>query len=149
MFRGLQIDRVVFFAALNCVDSVPLQRSGSPGFVNSHRDKLLFLMVFLSTGSTTLKTLCLPHMTSESAINHSLHDAANKFLDPLVRNNVTFEHEQVEQLPLVSAIVDCTVVEMKGPDSPFGEQDVYYSGNTNGIASRKRSLSMFALEQRR
>ena len=50
MFLGLQIDRAVFHAALNCVNSVPLRRRGRPGFVDSHRDKLLFLMVFLSTG---------------------------------------------------------------------------------------------------
>ena len=75
-----------------------------------------------------MKTLCLPHVISETAINHNIHDAANKFLEPLVRNNIVFEHERVEDLPLVSAIVDCTVVEIKGPDTPFCTQDAFYSG---------------------
>ena len=146
MFRSLHIDRVVFLAALNCVNSVPLQRRGKPSFVNSHRDKLLFLMVFLSTGSQTLKTLCLPHVTSEPAILHNIHDAANRFLEPLVRNTVIFEHERVEQLPMVSAIVDCTVVEIKGPDTPFGEQDVFIPENTSVTVLRRKSLSTSAQE---
>ena len=75
-----------------------------------------------------MKTLCPPHVISETAINHNIHDAANRFLEPLVRDNIVFEHERVEELPLVSAIADCTVVEIKGPDTPFGTQDAFYSG---------------------
>ena len=128
MFADLNISQAVFHAALNIVNAVPLQRRGRPSFVHTHRDKLLFLFVFLTNGSKTLKTMCLPRLTSIPAILHDIHDSAIRFSGPLTRNTVLFRHERAEDRPIVSSVVDCTVVEINGPDGPFGQQDVFYSG---------------------
>ena len=72
--------------------------------------------------------LCLPRLTSVAAILHALHDAADRFSGLITRNSILFLHELAESLPIVSAVVDCTVVEIKGPDGPFRQQDVFYSG---------------------
>ena len=50
MFTEMNINRVFFDAAFNLVDSVPLRRRGRPSFVSIHRDKLLFLLIFLTRG---------------------------------------------------------------------------------------------------
>ena len=121
-------NQAVFTSGLNIVDSVPLQRRGSPSFVHTHRDKLLFLFVFLAHGTDTLKNMCLPHLNTPSAVLHVLHNTVVRFKDPLVRNLVRFRHERADGMPIVSAVVDCTVVEINGPNLPYGEKDDYYSG---------------------
>ena len=128
MFADLNINRAVFYTALNLVDSVPLQRRGRPSFVSTHKDKLLFLLVFLTNGTGVLETLCLPRLTSVAGVLHHIHDAAVLLARPLTRNMIQFRHERAQDLPLVSTVVDCTVVEINGPDTPFGEKDTYYSG---------------------
>ena len=50
------------------------------------------------------------------------------FKDVLVRNLVEFRGERLDANPLVSSVVDCTVVEIAGPDLDFGKKDEYYSG---------------------
>ena len=42
MFETLAINKAMFEAALNIVDSVPLATRGRRSFVHSHRDTLLF-----------------------------------------------------------------------------------------------------------
>ena len=79
MFADLNISRALFFTALNVVDSVPLQRRGRPSFVNTHRDKLLFLIVFLTNGTMCIETLCIPRLTSVAGVLHHAHDAAERF----------------------------------------------------------------------
>ena len=128
MFRELGINRAVFAAALNIVDSVPLQRRGRPGFVHSHKDRLLFLMAFLVSGTKGLKLMCFPRLVCPMAILRDLHEVAKSFLDPLTRNTIWFRHERADGLPLVSCVVDCTVVEINGPDLPFMQKDEYFSG---------------------
>ena len=128
MFRQFNINRTVFDAAFNLVSSIPLPRRGRRSFVQTHRDKLLFLFLFLTNGTKVLSKVCLPRLNCQSAILHHLHEAATLFIQPLLTNTVLFFHERVEDLPHVSSVVDCTVVEIKGPDTPFRQQDSYYSG---------------------
>ena len=128
MFTGMNINRAFFDAAFNLIDSVPISTRGRPGFIHSHRDKLLFLIIFLTRGTSALEQACLPILSSPTAILHNLHQAANLFCEPLTRNSILFLDEQADGLPLFSAIVDCTVVQIKGPDTPFRQQDRFYSG---------------------
>ena len=51
MLNTLANGRAFFESVLNVVDSVPLPRQGRPGFVFSHKDKLLFLIIFLKEGT--------------------------------------------------------------------------------------------------
>ena len=138
MFSDLNINQTVFASALNIVDSVPLQRRGRPSFVHTHRDKLLFLFVFLVHGTDTTKNMCLPHLNTQSAVLHVLHSTIVKFKDPLVRNLVRFRHERADGMPIVSAVVDCTVMEINGTNLPYGEKDDYYSGKHKRHCLKKR-----------
>ena len=36
--------------------------------------------------------------------------------------------ERCDDIPTVSCVIDCTVVEIMGPDLPFNQKDEYYSG---------------------
>ena len=128
MLRRVAISTEFFNSALNLVDSIRVQRRGRPGFVHTQRDKLLFLIIFLKEGSAALRDVCLPVIKDSTTVMRNLHQAALLFKDPLVRNMVRFNHERLDDLPLVSTVVDCTVVEIKGPDTPFGQKDPYFSG---------------------
>ena len=128
MLRRVAISTEFFYSALNLVDSVRVQRRGRPGFIHTQRDKLLFLIIFLKEGSSALHDVCLPVIKDPTTVLRNLHQAALLFKDPLVRNMVRFNHERLDDLPLVSTVVDCTVVEIKGPDTSFGKKDEFYSG---------------------
>ena len=128
MFTDLNINRAVFYTALNLFDSVLLQRRGRLSFISTHKDKLILLLVFLTNGTGVLETLCHPRLTSVAGVLHHIHDASVLLAGPLISNMIQFRHERAQDLPLVSSVVDCTVVEINGPDTPFGEKDTYYSG---------------------
>ena len=128
MLQELAISRIFFETALNLVNSVRIRTRGRRGFVRTHRDKLLFLIVFLKEGTDALKKLCLPVLRDESSVLRNLHQCAFLFKDALVDNTVQFNNERCEGNPMVSSVVDCTVVEINGPDIPPGKKDEYYSG---------------------
>ena len=128
MLNTMAISRLFFTSVLNLVNSVRIRTRGRPGFVHTHKDKLLFLIIFLKEGSKVLKRVCLPVLKDPSSITRNLHDAVSLFKEPILRNTIEFRHELVDDLPLVSAVVDCTVVEIQGPDLPFGQQSKFYSG---------------------
>ena len=100
MFNGMNINRALFDAAFNLSSSVPLPRRGRPSFINTHRDRLLFLLIFLTKGTTALEKACLPRLNSQSAILHNVHEAADLFYQPLPRNAILFHNEQADGLPL-------------------------------------------------
>ena len=128
MLNTLAISRHFFYSILNLVNSIRIRSRGRNGFVFSHKDKLLFLIVFLKEGSEVLKKVCLPVLKEPSSILRNLHAAAALFKPVLLRNTIEFRRERLDDLPTISAVVDCTVVEIHGPDLPFGEKDEYYSG---------------------
>ena len=128
MLRSVAIDRTFFYSVLNIVDSVRLANRGRPGFVRAHKDKLLFLIIFLKDGTDALEKACLPAITDPSTITRNLHRCVDLFKDVLLRNTVEFKHERLDTDPLVSSVVDCTVVEIAGPDLDFGQKDEFYSG---------------------
>ena len=97
-------------------------------------------MVFLTNGTKALKVMCLPKLNTPSAVLHVLHDTAKKFNEPLVRNLVRFRYERADGLPLVSTVVDCTVVEINGPDLPFGVKDEFFSGKYHRDCLKKEEI---------
>ena len=126
MLQERTIGRNFFDATLNLVNSVRIRTRGRPSFVHTHRDKLLFLIVFLKEGTAALKKLCLPVLRDDSSVLRNLHQCAFLFKDALVDNTVEFNNERCEDNPMVSSVVDCTVVEINGPDIPFGKKDGYF-----------------------
>ena len=128
MLQTLAISRAFFSTALNLVNSIRIRTRGRRGFVHTHRDKLLFIAIFLKEGSDALKRLCLPTLRDDSSVLRNLHQCAFLFKDVLVRNTIQFNGERCDSNPMVSTVVDCTVVEINGPDLPFGKKDEYYSG---------------------
>lgn len=128
MLNSLAFNSLFFFSVLNLVDSVPLQRRGRPGFIRTHKDKLLFLVIFLKEGMGTLKRVCLPVLTEASSITRNLDNSLTAFKDVIIRNSVEFKREHLDELPTISSVIDCTVVEISGPAMPFKKKDKYYSG---------------------
>ena len=128
MLNNLAFNSLFFISVLNHVDSVPLRRRGRPGFVRTHKDKLLFLIIFLKEGMHALKTVCLPVLTEASSITRNLEHSLVAFKDAIIRNAVEFKREHLDELPTISSVIDCTVVEISGPGMPFKKKDKYYSG---------------------
>ena len=121
MFETLAINKAKFEAALNIVDSIPLPTRGRRSFVYSHRDKLLFLLIFLTQGIKALKMACLPKVKSLAKVLSLLHDTVALFGERIVTSTISKRNEQCEALPLCSSVVDCTVVETVGPALPFND----------------------------
>ena len=128
MLADVAVNRMFFYSVLNVVDSVRLPNRGRHGFVHSHRDKLLFLIIFLKEGTKALSDVCLPVIRNPSTITRNLHQIMTLFKDVIVRNLVEFRRECLDANPLISSVVDCTVVEIAGPDLDFGQKDEYHSG---------------------
>ena len=60
MLRELHIDRNAFEDLVNAVADLPLQRRGRRPFVFSHKERVLFLHVFLAFGLNVAHMLLLP-----------------------------------------------------------------------------------------
>ena len=73
MLRAVAVNSTFFFSVLNVVNSIRLPNRGRPGFVHSHRDKLLFLIMFLKEGSKALSNACLQVIRDPSTIMRNLH----------------------------------------------------------------------------
>ena len=114
MLNTLAFGRVFFETVLNIVDSVPLPRQGRPGFVHSHKDKLLFVVIFLKEGTNVLSKVCLPAISDPSSVMRNLHQTTVLFRDVLLRNAIEFKRERCDDIPTVSCVIDCTVVEIMG-----------------------------------
>ena len=71
---------------------------------------------------------CLPAISDPSTIMRNLHQTTVLFRDVLLRNTIEIERERCDDIPTVSCVVDCTVVEIMGPDLPFKQKDEFYSG---------------------
>ena len=140
MFETLAINRAMFEAALNLVDTIPLPTRGRRSFVHTHRDKLLFLLVFLTQGVKALKMACLPKLKSLAQILSVLHDTVALFGPRIVTNTVNKRTELCEALPLCSSVVDCTVVEIVGPALPFKERRAYFSGKHKKYCLKKEVI---------
>ena len=125
-FDTFAINKAMFEAALNIIDGVPLPTRGRRSFVRSHRDKLLFLLIFLKQGIKALKMACLPKVKSLAQVLSILHDTIALFGQRIVANTVFKRNEQCEALPLCPGIVDCTVIEMVGPALPFNERRAFF-----------------------
>mgnify|MGYP004569335995 CR=1 FL=1 len=134
MLRAVAVNSTFFFSVLNFVDSIRLPNRGRPGFVHTHRDKLLFLNMFLKEGSKALNEACLPVIRDPSTITRNLHQIVTLFKDVLVRNLVEFRRERLDWNPLISSVVDCTVVEIAGPDLDFGKRTSTFPGSTKTLS---------------
>ena len=128
MFESLRINEAMFESTLNIIDSIPLATRGRRSFVHSHKDKLLFLLLFLTQGMGALKMACLPKIKSHAQVLNVLHDVVKLFGRTIVENTITFRREHWEDFPQCSTVVDCTVVEITGPALLFHERAKYHSG---------------------
>lgn len=140
MFETLRINEAMFESALNIVDSIPLNTRGRRGFVHTHRDKLFFLIIFLTQGMGALKLACLPKIKSHAQVLNVLHDTVKLFGKTIVENTITFRHEEWEDFPQCSSVVDCTVVEIPGPAMPFHDRVKYHSGKHNKQCLKKEVI---------
>ena len=138
MFETLSINKAMFEASLNLVSDIPLPSRGRRSFVCTHRDKMFFLVIFLTHGVKALKMACLPKIKTVTHVLSILNDTVTLYKERIVSNTVTKRNEFCDVLPLCSAVIDCTVVEMIGPALPFKERRVFFSGKHKKYCLKRR-----------
>ena len=57
IFRGIRIDRRLFDEALSFVSDIPLETRGRRSSIASHREQLLFLLVYMGKGVKSVEIL--------------------------------------------------------------------------------------------
>ena len=137
MFVKLRINRSVFDDALVLVQDVALETRGRRGSIRSNREKLFFLVVFLSRGVEVLEVLVTAQIRTREHIIKRAKSIAMLFRPRLVGMGVRFYNEVDAEVPDAALIVDCTVCQIKRPKRPFDEAKVFFSGKHFVYAIKK------------
>ena len=128
MFRELRIDRNTFEDLVNAVADLPLQRRGRRAFVFSHRERVLFIHVFLSFGLNVTHTLLLPRIKSTSEVGAMARRIATEYADRMRAVFITHRNAPRNDQGRACFVIDCTVVQTKRPCLPFEEAKNWFSG---------------------
>ena len=115
MFEKLTIHKNVVYDALALVGNVATETRGKKGAIHSNRERLLFLMIFLSRGVQVLELLVSRWIKTREHLLERVRKIANVFYGNLVGGTVRFFNETILEAPEVALIVDCTVVQIKRP----------------------------------
>ena len=127
MFERLKINRDVFEDALALVSEVANLTRGRRGKIRSNREKLFFLMVFLSRGIEVLEVLVTQNIKTREHILENAKTFARLFHGNIV-GAVRFYNEVDPDALDAAMIVDCTVCKIRRPKRPFDEAKVFFSG---------------------
>ena len=69
LFADLRIGRRVFWAVVSAVDDIALAGRGRRAFVSSHKERVLFLHVYLAFGIDVLAMLLTPRVKTKCEIH--------------------------------------------------------------------------------
>ena len=127
MFRELRISRVVFEEIANAVADLPLQRRGRRGFIFSHKERVLFLHVFLAFGLRVAHVLVLPRIKSTSEVISIAKRIACQYSQRIHDVSITKRNEHVGDPDGVGFTIDCTVVQTRRPCLQFNEAKTWFS----------------------
>ena len=128
MFEELKVNRLIFNDALALVENVPQERRGRKSGIKSNREKLLFLLIYLSQGVRVVELLVTRWIKTRQHVQAKAKAIAKLFYPNLVGGAVRFFNETVEEAQDAALIVDCTVCQIKRPKQPFDEAKVFFSG---------------------
>ena len=128
LFERLRVNREVFDDALAFVAEVVPSVRGRRGWIHSNREKLLFLLVFMSQGVEVLEVLVSQRIKTREHVTETVKAVAKLFYDNIMRGAVRFYNDIDEEAPDVALIVDCTVCRIRRPKRPFDEAKTFFSG---------------------
>ena len=128
MFTELKVNRNVFNDALALVENVAQETRGRRSGIKSNREKLLFILIFMSQGVRVAELHVKRWIKTRQHVLRRANAIAQLFRSSLVGGAVRFFNETVEEAPDAAMIVDCTVCQIKRPKRPFEETKVFFSG---------------------
>ena len=143
LFRRTLIDRAVFLDGLALVRDVPWAGRGRQSIIRTNREKLFFLMVFLSCGVRVLEVLVARFLRTRGHIIVLVKTIAARFLPLLRAGTIRYFDEAVLDVPDCSLIVDCTVCQIRRPAVNFNDAKVFYSGK-HGMYCLKKEICVNA-----
>ena len=128
MFERCCIDRRVFDEVYALVRDTPGQGRGRRSVIQTNREKLLFLLIFLSRGVGVLEVLVAPFIKNREHVTQRAKAFARLFRPNIVEGTVRYFDETHDSLPGASLVVDCTVCETTKPKGSFEKAKYYFSG---------------------
>ena len=128
LFERVRIDPEVFYDSLAIVRDVTWEMRGRQSAIRPNREKLFFLMTFMSRGISTLEVLASRHIKTRDHIITTLKKITTRFLPILKAATVHYNNETVLDTPNCSLIVDCTVCQVKKPALHFDDAMAHFSG---------------------
>ena len=128
IFARLGLDRGVFDQALALVSDVVGERRGRKSAIRTNREKLLFLMIYMSKGVEVLELLVSRFIRTREHVMERAKTYAALFRDNIVEGAVRHFDETHASAPGSSLVVDCTVCPIRRPKQSFKDAKVFFSG---------------------
>lgn len=137
LFSDLRLDRRVFATIVNAVGDISLTHRGRRGFVHSHRERVVFLHVYLSFGIDTLMLLLSPRIKTPCEI-HRVAKATCEMYLPRLKDLFVVKRDEWRTDPNnVGFVIDCTVVQVRRPGVDFNEAKLWFSGKHHIYCAKK------------
>ena len=137
LFQRTGVDHGVFLDSLALVRDVHWEPRGRRSVINTNRERLFFLMVFLASGVRVLEVLVANFLKNRGHIVTLVKKIAERFLPLLAAGTIRYYNEAVPDVPECALIVDCTVCQIKRPALNFNEAKTFFSGKHNIYCLKK------------
>ena len=141
LFNRVKVDKEVFLDCLTLVNDVVWERRGRLGVISSNRERLFFLMTFMSRGIRVIEVLMSRFIRSRDHIVRLLKKIAARFLPVLKGGMVRFFNEELPDMPGCTMIIDCTVCQVKKPALHFDDAFSHFSGK-HGLYCLKKEVCL-------
>ena len=128
IFARLGLDKRVFDESLALVSDVVGERRGRRGAIRTNREKLLFLMIYMSKGVEVLELLVSRFIKTREHVMERAKTFAALFHDNIVEGAVRHFDETHDTAPGASLVVDCTVCPIRRPKQSYKDAKVFFSG---------------------
>ena len=140
IMKSFKIQYHIYKEMKNTLENIDLNHRGKIGFIGNLEDRIIALLLFMKTGSTSIiKTATHGAIKHQGSIQNILNDSARKFRDKLVEQYVYFENVNLGNTNITS-VVDCTVVPICRPHTTFMDSKIYYSGKHKQYAMKKEVI---------
>ena len=128
IFERLGIDKALFIEVYALVKDVAGETRGRRSKIRTNREKLLFLMIYMSKGVGVLETLVHKLYKTREHIHERAKAFAVLFKDNITQGTIRHFDEYHDAVPGASLVVDCTVCPIMRPKRSFKEAKVFFSG---------------------
>ena len=128
VFERNYLDRRVFDEALALVSDIQLESRGRRSAIQTPRERLLFLFIYMACGVDVLERLVARFIKKREYIHKMARRIAKTYRVNLVQPLVRFLNEEHPDVPEAALVVDCTVCQIRRPKQPFEDAKVFFSG---------------------